>query len=451
MKIRRILATAVAAAVTTPVVFLSAAPAFADTKPSPASTQKPAQDEDDLDDEMPSLEELKAAVAEAQKAYDEAVVELAEATADRKALDKADNGLVVAVADAQKAADAAAARKTAADEALDKAEEAVTKLPETATEAEKKAAADAVTAAKTAVDEAFAAQEAADEKVKEAAAALTAAKDAADRVVKLAEKVKEAAAEDLAEAKDELEFFEDFPECEEDTAVKVELSGPKTVTAGQPAIFSLRVTNTSDRTLDTVEAYAHAAQLPLPGDVIDEETGFEDRLIPVEWASADVLEWTPVTDEFEAIEVGKLAKGAHYDVKLRLTVDDDAPAGKGLAFAYGSYENDDESCGLGEEYAKVDFDILAAKGDKPTPTPTPTPSATTSTPTPAPTATTGGSTGNTNTTQQGGSSRTPVNGTLAATGSNDVMPQLGLAAGAAVVLGAGALVVARRRRAGADA
>ncbi|WP_405856554.1 peptidase [Streptomyces sp. NBC_00090] len=451
MKIRRILATAVAAAVTTPVVFLSAAPAFADTKPSPASTQKPAQDEDDLDDEMPSLEELKAAVAEAQEAYDEAVVELAKATADRKALDKADNDLVVAVADAQNAADAAAAEKTAADEALEKAEEAVTKLPETATEAEKKAAADAVTDAQKAADEAADAQKAADEKVKEAAAALTAAQDAADRVVKLAEKVKKAAAEDLAEAEEELEFFEDFPDCKEDDAVEVALSGPETVTAGRPAIFSLRVTNTSDRTLDAVEAYANAAQFPGPDEVIDEETGFEDRLIPVEWSSADVLEWTPVSDEFEAIEVGKLAKGAHYDVKLRLTVAADAPAGKGLAYAYGSYENDDESCGIGEEYAKVDFDILAAKGDKPTPTPTPTPSASTSTPTPAPTVTTGGTTGNTNTTQQGGSSRTPVNGTLAATGSNDTLPQLGLAAGAAVALGAGALVVARRRRAGADA
>ncbi|MFD9642444.1 peptidase, partial [Streptomyces sp. NPDC059082] len=117
MKIRRILATAVAAAVTTPVVFLSAAPAFADTKPTSAPT-KPASHEDDPEDDMPSLDELKAAVAAAQKAYDEAVTDLGKATEDRKALDDAQHALVVAVADAQKAVDEAAAKKTAADEAL---------------------------------------------------------------------------------------------------------------------------------------------------------------------------------------------------------------------------------------------------------------------------------------------------------------------------------------------
>jgi colicin import membrane protein len=43
-----------------------------------------------------------------------------------------------------------------------------------------------------------------------------------------------------------------------------------------------------------------------------------------------------------------------------------------------------------------------------------------------------------------------VNGTLAATGANETLP-LGYAAAGAVALGAGALVVARRRKAGAQA
>lgn len=128
MKIRRILATAVAAAVTTPVVFLSAAPAFADTKPSPASTQKPAQGEDDKDD-MPTLEELKAAVALAQKEYDEAVVGLAEAKAAVDALSEQDHVLVAAVTGATNAAGEAAKAKTAADEALAKVEKALAELP----------------------------------------------------------------------------------------------------------------------------------------------------------------------------------------------------------------------------------------------------------------------------------------------------------------------------------
>ncbi|WP_225803246.1 peptidase [Streptomyces sp. NK15101] len=443
MKIRRILATAVAAAVTTPVVFLSAAPAFADTKPSSAPFQKPATHEDDLDD-MPSLEELQAAVAAAQKAYDEAVADLDKATEDLKALDKPDNALVVAVAGAKTAADEAAAKKTAADEALAKAkqDEQTVKDRPGATDEEKAAAAAAVTAAQTAATEAATAKTAADAKLTEAETALDDARVAAARVVGLAQKVKKAAEEKLDEAKEELAFYEEIgEECEEDRSVKVALSGPKKVTAGEPTVFSLRVTNTSDRTLDLVNAFANAMRLPEPGTEIDEETDFAKYVIPVEWSSADVLEWTSFEKEFAPIEVGELASGASYDVKLRLTVDAKAPAGKGMVFAYGEYENNDGSCGIGKEYADLDFQILAAdKGDKPKPKPT-------DTPTPAPTATTGG---NTNTTQQGGTSVTPVNGTLAATGANDTLP-LGLAAAGAVALGTGALIVARRRKAGADA
>ncbi|MFJ3763440.1 peptidase [Streptomyces sp. NPDC090082] len=442
MKIRRILATAVAAAVTTPVVFLSAAPAFADTKPTSAPT-KPASHEDDPEDDMPSLDELKAAVAEAQKAYDEAVADVAAAQAAIDALDKADHPLRVAADGAKKAADEATAAKTAADEALAKAEEAVTKLPETATDEEKKAAADAVTAAKKTADEAAAAKTAADDKAQKAQKALDDAGVGAFKVLGLAQKVEKAAKKDLDDAKEELAFYEEIgEECTEDSAVKVTLTGPEKVTAGKPTVFSLRVTNTSDHALDVVNAYANAMRQPAAGEEIDEDTDFSELVLPLEWSSPDVLEWTKFSEEFDSIEVGKLAKGASYDVKLRLTVDAEAAAGKGMVFAYGEYENSDGSCGIGDDFANATFDILAAdKGDKPEPKPSET------TPTPAPSVTTGG---NSNTTQQGGSSNTPVNGTLAATGANDTLP-LGYAAAGAVVLGAGALVVARRRKAGAQA
>ncbi|MFI1654008.1 LPXTG cell wall anchor domain-containing protein [Streptomyces sp. NPDC020472] len=443
MKIRRILATAVAAAVTTPVVFLSAAPAFADTKPSAPSTQKPASGEDESDEDMPSIEELKAAVALAQKEYDEAVVELAKAREDVEALTKADHPLAVAAAEAKKAADEAAAEKTAADEALAKAEQAVKDLPVDATEEQKTAAAAAVTAAKTAADEAALAKTAADTKAKTASTALDDARVQAFRVLELAKKAKKAAEEKLAEAKDELEFAEEMEgECADEAPLKVALTGPEKVTAGKSAFFSLRVTNDTGRTLDAVEAYVNALRGPESDDeVIDEDTDLTDRFIKVEWSSAGNPEWTSFSEEFDSIEIGKLAKGGHADVKLRLTVAADAPAGKGVAFAFSAYENNDGSCGTGDDFSTLDFEILAAdKGDKPKPKPT-------DTPTPAPTVTTGG---NTNTTQQGGSSVTPVNGTLAATGANDTLP-LGLAAAGAVALGAGALVVARRRKAGADA
>lgn len=70
MKIRRALATAVAAAVTAPVMLLSVTPAFADTKPVAQTENKSSK---------PTIKELEAAAAEAQKAYDEAVLAKADA------------------------------------------------------------------------------------------------------------------------------------------------------------------------------------------------------------------------------------------------------------------------------------------------------------------------------------------------------------------------------------
>ncbi|ALO10318.1 hypothetical protein AQF52_4724 [Streptomyces venezuelae] len=460
MKIRRILATAVAAAVTTPVVFLSAAPAFADTKPSPASTQKPASDEDPDGDDFAEYEKLLAAVEAAE-------AKLADLKAQRKAVVKdideknIDEALKTELAAATAAAGAAKTAKATADAALVTAEEALAKLKETgstATPEEIATAEQAVAAAKTAAESAATTKTEADLRLKNASTAYS------DAMVALTQKASLLAADivvaeqDLADAEDALAEFEGGAICEEEleeeSSLKVALTGPKTITAGTSAVFSLRVTNTSDQTLEAVQAYAAAFQVPESGDVIDDETDWENQLIQVEWSSADNLEWTEFSEKDDAIELGNMVKGGSADVKLRLTVDADAPAGEGMAFAGGAYElNDDEGCGVGD-MATAEFDILAAKGDKPSPKPTsatespePTPSATTTTPAPTATA----STGNGNTTQQGGSSNTPVNnGTLAATGANDTLP-LGLAAAGAVALGAGALVFARRRKAGANA
>ncbi|MEU9295372.1 peptidase [Streptomyces sp. NPDC048266] len=441
MKIRRILATAVAAAVTTPVVFLSAAPAFADTKPSPASTQKPASDEDDSD--FAEYEKLLAAVAKAEEKVD-ALEKQREALVTELKNMKLDEALAAEVSEAWKALGAAKTAKKDADEKLVKAEEALAAATPEQKEAAEKAVADAKTAAEAAATT-LAAAELRYEKATEATKPFDDARVALARKISLLDPDLTLARADLAKAEKAVEEFEIDGECEEEPSLDIAVSGPKTLTAGQPAVFSLRVTNTSGGTLDAVNAFAHAIRAPEPGEVIDEHTDLTDRIIPVEWSSADNLEWTSFTEEFESIEVGKLAKGASYDVKLRLTVPADAPAGEGAAYVYSEYENNDGTCGMGD-YADADFAILAAKGDKPTPTPTP--SETTATPTPAPTVSTGGST--TTTTQLGGSSRT-VNGTLAATGANENLTRLGLAAATAVALGAGAMVVTRRRKAGSDA
>ncbi|WP_329281788.1 peptidase [Streptomyces sp. NBC_00691] len=451
MKIRRILATAVAAAVTTPVVFLSAAPAFADTKPTPASTQKTTPGDEDPD--FDEYEKLVAAVAKAE-AKVEGLEKQREAV--EKKIDAEDVGEAVKteLAEAKKALEAAKAAKTAADETLAKAEEALKKLLETPaegqeppTEQQKADAEKAVADAKKAVEAAEAAKTAAQLRFDAADEAYDDAEVELFRQLGRIDKELKTAKEELAAAEKALEEFEDggFGDCKEDDAVKVALSGPKTVTVGTSAVFSLRITNNADRVLDQVGAYAAAAALP-DGEAPIDDDGFFERYIDVEWTGAGNPHWTPINEEFDTIEVGTIAKGGHADVKLRLTLDAKTPVGPGVAFAVGAYENNDKTCGIGEEYASADFDILAAKTDKPKPEPKPTPSETTATPTPAPT-----SGGNGNTAQQGGSSNTPVKGNLAATGANENLTQLGLAAAATVALGAGALVIARRRKAGASA
>ncbi|MEU7700431.1 peptidase [Streptomyces sp. NPDC039028] len=446
MKIRRILATAVAAAVTTPVVFLSAAPAFADTKPTPASTQKPAAGDEDPD--FDEYEKLIAAVTKAEEKLEALKAErlaLLEDLRDKKVSEAVQKELDAA----QKAVEDAKTAQTAAETALTAAKDALAKVEAdpAATPEQKTAAAEAVTAAEAKAAEAVTAKAAADARLAKAATARD------DELVAMSTRtgvLKEqiaVAEKELAAAEKALEDFETggFGDCEEDGAVTVALSGPKTVTAGTSAVFSLRITNTTDRTLDQVQAYADAAALPDGEEPIDED-GFFKRYISVEWTGAGNPHWSPIGEDFDAIEVGELVKGGHADVKLRLTVDAKTPVGPGVAFAVGAYENNDETCGIGEDYAHAEFDILAAKTDKPKPEPKPTPSETTATPTPAPS--TGG---NNNTTQQGGSSNTPVNGSLAATGANENLTRLGFAAAATVALGAGAMVIARRRKAGTQA
>ncbi|MFJ9324277.1 hypothetical protein [Streptomyces globisporus] len=84
MKIRRVLATAVALAVTTPAALLSVSPAYADAKPTAQTQEKQSK---------PTIEELEEAAAEAQKAYDKAAQAKAAGIIEtRKTLDELSNG-----------------------------------------------------------------------------------------------------------------------------------------------------------------------------------------------------------------------------------------------------------------------------------------------------------------------------------------------------------------------
>ncbi|MFJ8866833.1 LAETG motif-containing sortase-dependent surface protein [Streptomyces sp. NPDC102473] len=429
MKIRRILATAVAAAVTTPVVLLSVTPAFADDKPA-AQTQS-----------KPSVAELEKAAAAAQALYDDALaaVDAAEAAMEAAASDTAP--LAVAAKAAQATAAQAATAKTTADQAVLTAQAAVDDLPDTATDEEKSAAQTALTDAQAAAKTADDAKVAADAEAEKAGTALddyrVAASTELHRTRKALEQAladKNAADEALAKAKEEEAEGEGDGDGEDETCVPeaklttVVTGLPSTVVAGTKTDFKLRVTNGTKKTMDEVYpfAYVHAT----------DKTGLKDlaHLVHLQWSSASSTTWKNVDNENYMDRISPLKAGAHEDIKMRLSIDAKAPAGNGVTFVAGDYWNDNGTCGGSPDLEGYEF-MIAAAGTKPGKVPDAEPSTKP----------------NSDLTPQTGASATPTGGTLAATGSSDATSQLALASGAALAIGAGAVFVVRRRKAGTHA
>ncbi|ALU94686.1 peptidase [Streptomyces globisporus C-1027] len=443
MKIRRVLATAVALAVTTPAALLSVSPAYADAKPA-AQTQ-------DQQKSKPTIEELEEAAAEAQKAYDKAVqAKTAGHVELEKTLDALSVGgthpLAVAAATAEQAAKDAAAAKTTADQAVTDAKAALDALPENATEEEKAAAATALSEAEATAATAATAKTTADAAATEAGKKVDGARVAATSaygvLVKAAEDalaVKAAADAALAKAIEEAEEGEEGEggeDCEPELDLTSKVTGlPDKLVAGTSTDFSLRVTNGSDRHMDEVLTFVsiHAT----------DKSGLKDteKFFRLQWSTKSAPKWQNADADDYIDGVGALKPGAHADVKLRLTLDKATPAGNGVAFFAADFFNEDGSCGGAPDLDMYEFDVKAA-GSKPGKTEDVKPSTT-----PRP--------GNTGTTPQGSASGTPAstgtNGSLAATGSSSATTPIALAGGAAVLLGAAAVFVVRRRKTGSDA
>ncbi|MFJ8750447.1 LPXTG cell wall anchor domain-containing protein [Streptomyces sp. NPDC102441] len=426
MKIRRILATSVAAAVTTPVLLLSVTPAFADDKPA-AQTQ-----------EKPSVAELEKAAAAAQTAYDDAVAAEKAALAALKTLEGA-SPLAQADEAAKLAAAEAAAAKTTADQAVVDAQTAVDALPDTATDEEKAAAAATLAKAQAAAVTADGAKTAADAKAKEASDAYQDARVAAAQVIGQAQKATKAALADknaadaaLAKAKEEAaEEGGDDETCVPEPKLTTVVTGlPSTVVAGTKVTFNLRVANGTDKTMDEVFPFVYVHATDRSG-----LNGLDD-LVHLQWSSASSSKWENVDNENYIDKISPLKAGAHSDIKMRLTVDAKAPAGNGVTFVAGDYWNEDGTCGGSPDLEGYEF-MIAAAGSKPGKVGDAKPSTT-----------------KPNTSDlkpQSGASASPVNGSLAATGSSTATSQLALASGAALAIGAGAVFVVRRRKAGSHA
>ncbi|MGW1008594.1 peptidase [Streptomyces termitum] len=437
MKIRRILATAVAAAVTTPVVFLSAAPAFAETQ-KPAAGSSAEQDD-------PAHGRLVAAVERAEKKL-KSLREQREQVLEDLKNDNIGKDVVEEEAAAKKALAEAETAVTDTADALKAAQDALALVeadPEATPEAKELAAA-LVAAAGTKAQEAVAARTAAAERRDKAVDAWHDARVALARKASLLADDIAKAEKALAAAEAALKKYEEeegsWEECE-DGGLAVSLTGPRSVTAGTSAVFSLTVENTAKKDLEAVHAYVFSGILPNSAKDLEElEEDDVEKIVrhtTVEWSSTAHPKWTKLPAlGLDAVELGALSKGGKADAKLRLTVAKGAPAGVGVLSAAGEYDVVDGGCGYTEDEDAY-FDVVRAK-----PAGKPAPEAKPSTGTPAPVDHTG----------QGGSSSVPLTGgQLAATGAGDALPGIGAAAGAAVVLGAGAVFAARRRKAGAGA
>ncbi len=404
---------------------LSVTPAFADTEPAAQPQAKP------------TVKELEKAAAEAQKAYDEAVA--AEKVA-RKVVDEAlsDSApLAVAAKAARKAAEDAATAKTTADQAVTDAKAALDALPAEPTPEEKAAAEKTLAEAETAATAAATAKTTADAEARTAVDLADDARVAAVRVYGKAQAAVEETlaaktAADAALARAKEEENQGGGECLDEPGLTTVVTGfPSKVTAGTATTFSVRVTNGTDKDMEKVLTYAsvHAT----------DKSGAKDiaKYLKLKWSSVSSPKWKTVDGDLYIDTIGALKRGEHGDIKLRLDVDAKAPAGQGLTFIAGDYFNKD-GCGLTPDAAVNKFDIKAAAG-KPTPKPDPKP--------------TKSAAAGSGVTPQGSGSSVPVNttnGSLAATGSSDATVQIALAGGAAVVLGAGAMFLVRRRRTGAD-
>ncbi|MER5438531.1 peptidase [Streptomyces sp. NPDC002790] len=424
MQIRQILATAAVAAVTAPVALLSVSPAYAGTTSTVQSQ------------EQSSIAELEQAVKDAQKAYDDAVAAKKALVDELEATSEPTFPLRVTAVAAAEAAKKAGADKTSADQAVADAQKV---LDAATTDEEKAAAQQKLDEAETAATAADAAKTAADAKAKETQTALD------DHRVGIAKKVykvdqdidaalatKKAAEKALADAKDETPDPDEptDPQCTEGTDLKAALSGlPSKVAAGSSVDFKLRLTNTTTKTLDEV--------LPFVMVLAADKSGEKDISSKLHLRSKQDGKWKSVEEGEYAGEFTNVKAGAHVDLPLRLSIDRSAPAGQGVSFVAGDYFNQDESCG-GSELADYYFTINpvgagnsgtpADKGNKPKPQGSASPVANSGS----------------------GNGSADTDGSLATTGSSSALPTIGLAGGAAVVLGAGAVYVVRRRKADAN-
>jgi LPXTG-motif cell wall-anchored protein len=209
--------------------------------------------------------------------------------------------------------------------------------------------------------------------------------------------------------------------------------------------FSYRVTNVSKvKVMETdVSLYLGTAD-PELDDIAE-------LAVTVQWFDESSGAWKAIEGEgadplgsSEFATVKTLAPGEYADAKMRIKVGDKAKAGTGYFFTIGHSYGEDGECGF-DDISQFDFTVLNPGSE---PGPVDDAEGKPGKEEDIKDAGGKGGSGGDKTALQGGLSEIPVSGRLAETGSSSTLPTTAALGGAAVVLGAGAVFVVRRRKAG---
>ncbi|MEU9315453.1 LAETG motif-containing sortase-dependent surface protein [Streptomyces sp. NPDC048295] len=188
--------------------------------------------------------------------------------------------------------------------------------------------------------------------------------------------------------------------------------------------FKMNVYNSSKSTVKKIDYFAGASS--------DEEGNdlFRSKQVSLQALDPETDKWVELSEDGRAVGyVGRsdeMPAGYEVDIPLRINVKPTAPVGAGFTLGAGLYVGDKDCTGVSDIAYK--FKIVESGGSGSTP-------------------------------QTGGSAPVPstkpadnptgkVSGSLAETGSSSALPVFATAGGAAVVLGAGAMFIVRRRRNG---
>ncbi|MEU9150788.1 LAETG motif-containing sortase-dependent surface protein [Streptomyces sp. NPDC048417] len=234
----------------------------------------------------------------------------------------------------------------------------------------------------------------------------------------------------------------DVPYCEDldedfgNAKVSADIKGlPGKIVAGDGFHgFKLVVTNESKTDIEGVAFYAEIENYELT------ESKYLSPYVDLEFKNPDSGSWDRIGSDDWAGDyffyVEKLKSGASRSVDLRVSIDAKAPAGDAYSFGSGAYLDkvDGQDC-IAEGWAQYDFTVLKAGSSNPDPG----------------TATPSDDGGKDSVKRPQGEVSDLPTGNLAETGSSSALPVIGLVGGVAVVAGAGAVFVVRRRKAGAAA